>query len=123
MKLLIVGTGEPIPSVGWGPIEKLIGESIKLLTSNYGQDVTLHNARQNRSLSALMAYPWRFDVIHIQEEHAVRAWLKYRRWLPAPLVVTSHYGYFAWPERWSPLFRKKVFPYILKVPNFIALSN
>lgn len=121
MKIMLVGAGNiPIPPPSWGGVENVIWQQYNYLT-RAGHDVTIFNEKID-SLSVLRAQPWRYDVTHLHFDLGTKFWVPWQRLLGFRFVVTSHYGHAAFPEHWTPKF-KKTLRRMLPASHHITLSH
>ncbi len=108
MKVLLVAGGDlPIPPPAWGGIENLIWQQSVALREA-GHTVHILNKKRKRTFSALKAMPWRYDVVHLHLDAFSEVWVPLARRFRFPLVISTHYGYAAFPERWSDYYRRIV---------------
>jgi glycosyltransferase involved in cell wall biosynthesis len=117
--VLLVGPGiMPIPSVGWGAVETVIWQQ-KVHLEELGHAVDILNTRGLRA--ALAARPWSYDLVHLHYDELVPLWNVLARRYGFPLVVTTHYGYAAWPERWEPPFARLATE-LCRAPGHLVLT-
>ena len=108
MKVLIVAGGDlPIPPPAWGGVENLIWQQ-SLALKAAGHSVSILNKKRKRHLNALKAFPWRYDIVHLQLDTLSEVWVPICRRFRIPLIVSTHYGYAAFPEKWSEGYRRIV---------------
>lgn len=120
MKILLVGPGlMPIPSNGWGAVETVIWQLKTHLEKN-GCKVDILNKRG--IIAALKIKPWTYDIVHLEYDDLAFFWITLSKVLNFKLVITSHYGYSAWPNKWHRSYRK-IFKQLIKSPALIVLSN
>jgi len=119
MKILLVGPGiMPIPNDGWGAVEILIWQ-LKIHLEKQGHKVDILNERGLKA--ALKAQPWKYDLVHLHYDELADSWIKLARWLKLRLVITTHYGYAALPDRWDDYY-KKIFTDLMRSPALLVLS-
>lgn len=108
MKILIVAGGDiPIPPPAWGGIENLIWQQAAAL-KKAGHTVHILNKKRKRTLNALKAMPWRYDVVHLHIDTFAGVWTPLSRRFRFPLIVSTHFGYAAFPNKWSEDYRRTV---------------
>lgn len=108
MKILIVAGGDiPIPPPAWGGIENLIWQQAAAL-KKAGHTVHILNKKRKRTLNALKAMPWRYDIVHMHIDRFAEVWVPLSRKFRFPLIVSTHYGYAAFPHQWSEDYRSTV---------------
>lgn len=108
MKILIVAGGDiPIPPPAWGGIENLIWQQAMVL-KNAGHTVHILNKKRKRTMNALKAMPWRYDVVHLHLDRFAGVWVPLSRRFRFSLIVSTHYGYAAFPHKWSEDYRHTV---------------
>ncbi len=120
MKILLVGPGiMEIPSKGWGAVETVVWQ-LKIHLEKLGHEVDILNKRGLKA--ALDSNPRSYDLVHLQYDNLAGLWIMLSKLLGFKLVITSHYGYSAWPRKWHrsywPVFFKLLFS-----PALIVLSN
>lgn len=119
MKILFVGPGAmEIPSKGWGAVETVIWQ-LKLHLEEAGAQVSILNTRG--IAAALKAKPWKYDLVHLQYDNFGLLWILLAKIYKFKLVITSHYGYAAWPEKWHWSYWK-IFWALKHAPALIVLS-
>lgn len=105
MKVLLVAGGDlPIPPPAWGGIENVIWQQTIALREA-GHTVHILNKKRKRTLNALRAMPWRYDVVHLHLDALSEVWVPLARRFRFPLVISTHYGYAAFPDKWSDYYR------------------
>lgn len=123
MKILFVGPGTiEIPSKGWGAVETVIWQ-LKLCLEKDGHSVSILNKKG--LYHAIKSQPWKYDLVHLQYDDYANLWNILSAILKFKLIVTSHYGYAAWPSKWYVGVwggYKKVFNKLFKSKGIIALS-
>ncbi len=120
MKILMVGPGlMPIPSNGWGAVETVVWNQ-KLNLEKLGHTVTILNERG--LVEAIKAMPWKYDYVHLHYDEYAGMWNRLSKIFNFKLIVTTHYGYSAYPERWDISY-KKVFKNLIKSKALLVLSN
>lgn len=120
MKILLVGPGiMEIPSNGWGAVETVIWQ-LKIHLEKRGHAVDILNKKGLRA--ALKANPKIYDLVHLEYDDFAGLWILLSKLHGFKLVITSHYGYAAWPSEW---FRGYwlVFLKMLFSPAMIVLSD
>ena len=119
MKILFIGPGTmEIPSKGWGAVETVIWQ-LKINLEKHGHHVDILN---ERGLKAALASNLKsYDIVHLEYDNLAGLWILLSKILRFKLVITSHYGYSAWPKKWHrsywPVFFK-----LLCSPALIVLS-
>ncbi|MET3026626.1 glycosyltransferase family 4 protein [Flavobacterium sp. UW10123] len=120
MKILLVGPGMmPIPSNGWGAVETLIWNQ-KTYCEALGHKVDILNKRG--LVAALLAKPWSYDVVHVHFDPLTKFWNTLSVRLNFKLIVTSHYGYAAYPEKWHYGY-ERIFKFLMRSERLIVLSE
>jgi len=121
MKFLLVAGGTmPIPPTGWGAVEKVMWEQKTFLESR-GHTVDIYNVKRHKAIRNVLARPWQYDLVHVHIDSLSRRWLPLSRRFRFPLLVTTHYGYAAFPDRWNAAYGKTV-EIMRPLPDLIALS-
>lgn len=126
MKILLVGPGLiEIPSKGWGAVETVIWQ-LKIHLEKLGCEVVILNKKG--LYSAIKAKPWEYDLVHLEYDDYASLWNRLSKIFKFKLIITSHYGYAAWPHKWycgrlGISGYKKIFSNLLKSPGLIVLSN
>jgi glycosyltransferase involved in cell wall biosynthesis len=120
LRILLVSTGQPTPPTGWGAVEKLIWEQKQYLERE-GHNVTLHNITYESMQSALLSLPTEYDVVHVHYDVRTLIWNLLEEALPISVLITTHYGYTSWVERWGE-FYWDVFSYLKQASHIMALS-
>lgn len=106
MKVLIVAGGDiPIPPPAWGGIENLIWQQAAAL-KKAGHSVHILNKKRKRTINALKAMPWRYDVVHLHIDTFAGIWVPLSRRFRFPLIISTHYGYAAFPDKWSEYYQR-----------------
>lgn len=122
MKILLVGPGlMPIPSKGWGAVERVIWGYYTHLKKD-GHVVKIHN--KIGIISALKTRYWEYDIIHVHYDELAGLWYYLAKLGGClnKLVITSHYGYAGYPYKWEDYY-KKIFSNIIKYRHIFVLSN
>jgi glycosyltransferase involved in cell wall biosynthesis len=120
MKILLVGPGTiEIPSKGWGAVETVIWQ-LKINLEKLGHKVDILNKRGIKN--ALLANPKSYDIVHLEYDNLAGIWIILSKILGFKLVITSHYGYSAWPKKWHRSYWP-VFIKLLCSPAMIVLSE
>ncbi|WP_264550584.1 glycosyltransferase family 4 protein [Flavobacterium sp. N2038] len=120
MKILLVGPGiMPIPSDGWGAVETLIWNQ-KIYCEALGHKVDILNKRG--LVAALFAKPWSYDIVHVHFDPLAKFWNTLSVRLNFKLIVTSHYGYAAYPEKWHYGYQN-IFKVLMKSERLMVLSE
>jgi len=109
----------PIPNPGWGAVEIVIWQ-MKINLEKAGQTADILNRRG--LIPALKTKPWDYDLVHLEYDDLAGFWLILARIFKFKLVITSHYGYSAWPTKWHWSYRR-IFRKLLKAPTLIVLSE
>lgn len=121
MKILIVnGGGRTIPPKGWGGVENQIWQQWQWLEQN-GHSVTVMNRRGRKVIPLYLAKPWEYDIVHLHEFRRAGLWAKLAKWWNFRLLVTTHHGYAAFPDRWDARYQG-IFKGLLEAPHLIALT-
>lgn len=109
MKVLLVGGGNiPIPPPRWGGVENLIWQQ-KCALEAAGHQVTILNenlAGRRKYGIFFRARPWAYDIVHLHMDGYTKYWLPLSRILRFKLVVSTHYGYAAFPDKWTKSYRR-----------------
>jgi len=106
MKVLLVAGGDlPIPPPAWGGIENVIWQQ-SIALREAGHTVHILNKKRKRTFNALRAMPWRYDVVHLHLDALSEVWVPLARRFRFPLVVSTHYGYAAFPDKWSDYYQR-----------------
>lgn len=125
MKVLLVGGGNlPIPPPGWGGVENLIWQQKQAL-ERAGHAVSIYNksARGSRKyLMALGTRPWQYDIIHLHHDSHTKYWLILSWVLRFKLVISTHYGYAAFPDKWLKSYRR-TFQWMHRAKYLILISQ
>jgi glycosyltransferase involved in cell wall biosynthesis len=120
MRILLIGPGiMPIPSNGWGAVETLIWNQ-KIYCEELGHTVDILN--QRGLAPALAAKPWTYDVVHVHFDSLAEFWNLLSVHLNFKLVVTSHYGYAAFPRKWGYGYMN-TFKFLMESERLIVLSE
>jgi glycosyltransferase involved in cell wall biosynthesis len=120
MKILLIGPGIlPIPSNGWGAVETLIWNQ-KTYCEALGHTVDILN--QRGLAPALAAKPWNYDIVHVHFDPLTEFWNILSVHLNFKLVVTSHYGYAAFPKKWGNGY-ETTFKFLMESERLIVLSE
>ncbi|MDQ8013216.1 MAG: glycosyltransferase family 4 protein [Flavobacterium nitrogenifigens] len=109
----------PIPSNGWGAVETLIWNQ-KIYCEALGHTVDILN--QRGLAPALAAKPWTYDVVHVHFDSLTEFWNLLSVHLDFKLVVTSHYGYAAFPRKWGTGYMA-TFKSLMESERLIVLSE
>lgn len=105
MRVLLVAGGDlPIPPPAWGGIENLIWQQ-SLALQKAGHTVHILNKKRKRTFNALKTMPWRYDVVHLHMDALSEVWVPLSQRFRFPLIVSTHYGYAAFPKKWSDYYR------------------
>ena len=122
MKVLLVAGGDmPIPPPAWGSIENLIWQQ-SLALKAAGHTVHILNKKQKRHLNALKSLLGRYDVVHLQIDTLSEVWIPILSRFHVPLVISTHYGYASFPEKWSDDYRH-IFGQMCRAQNLLVLSK
>ena len=128
--LLVLGSGIPIPPPRWGGVENLIWQQ-KCALERAGHDAVVSNTlvKSSRSLRALrklwvilQARPWQYDVVHLHLDSMTAYWNAVSRFCPFVLVVSTHYGYAAFPDKWYVPYRR-TFKAMSRAPYLILITG
>ena len=120
MKILLVGPGVmEIPSKGWGAVETVIWQQ-KINLEKLGHKVDILNKRG--IASAIRIKPWNYDLVHLHYDDFSKLWVILSKIRSFPLIITSHYGYGAYPEKWY--WRYHIISWWMrKAPGLLVLSD
>lgn len=119
MKILLIGPGAmEIPSKGWGAVETVIWQT-KINLEKLGHSVDILNKTGLKN--ALLANPRKYDLVHLEYDNHAGIWIMLHKILGFKLVITSHYGYSAWPQKWHRSYWL-IFFKLLFSPALIVLS-
>lgn len=120
MKILLVGPGlMEIPSKGWGAVETVIWQQ-KINLEKLGHKVDILNKRG--IINALKSKPWTYDLTHLHYDDFSKLWVCLSKIKKFPLVITSHYGFGAWPEKWH--WRYHIISWWMRrAPGLLVLSE
>lgn len=119
-RILLVGPGiMPIPSNGWGAVETVVWQQKQALEA-LGHKVDILNSRGLKA--ALLAMPWSYDVVHLHYDELAKFWNNLAKALRLNLVVTTHYGYAAWPDKWDTYY-KDIFSELMQSKRLLVLSE
>jgi glycosyltransferase involved in cell wall biosynthesis len=110
----------PIPSEGWGAVETVIWQQ-KVYLEKLGSQVDILNERG--LLEALRSRPWSYDLVHLHYDELAGFWVRLQRWLRFNLIITTHYGYAAYPDRWEGDYYQGIFNQLKKAPALLLLSG
>lgn len=128
--LFVLGGGLPIPPPRWGGVENLIWQQ-KCALERAGHQAGILNdaAKLARSLRAvrkvwiiLKSRPWEYDVVHLHLDSMTEYWHVLSRFFPFKLVVSTHYGYAAFPDKWFSSYRR-TFRQMSRAPYLILISD
>lgn len=126
----MLGGGIPIPPLRWGGVENLIWQQ-KCALEKAGHEAAILNdsvkhARTFRAVQKLRvilkARPWQYDVVHLHLDSMTAYWNAAARFFPFVLVVSTHYGYAAFPEKWFSSYRR-TFRAMSRAPYLILISD
>jgi len=120
MKILMIGPGVmEIPSKGWGAVETVIWQQ-KINLEKLGHKVDILNKKG--LLAALNSKPREYDLVHLHYDDFSKLWVILSKLLCFPLIITSHYGYGAWPKKWH--WRYHIISWWMrKAPGLLVLST
>ncbi len=125
MRVLLVGGGNiPIPPPGWGGVENLIWQQ-KCALEREGHEVAICNKNvpgSRKYLLAMHARPWQYDVVHLHHDSHTKYWLFWSRLRRFPLVVSTHYGYAAFPKKWKKSYQR-TFRWMRRADYLILISG
>ncbi|MBV9850778.1 MAG: glycosyltransferase family 4 protein [Armatimonadetes bacterium] len=122
MKILLVGAGDiPIPPPRWGGVENLMWQQ-KCALEAAGHQVAIMNKKKRFRRNVFRLRAWQYDVIHLHVDTLTRFWVPMARLLRVPLVVSSHYGYAAFPQHWTDDYRR-TFKDMCRAPYLLLLSR
>ncbi|MDQ2686417.1 MAG: glycosyltransferase family 4 protein [Armatimonadota bacterium] len=122
--LLVSGGNIPIPPPRWGGVENLIWQQ-KCALERAGHRVTIMNESVPGSRKYFMvrrARPQQYDVVHLHLDSHAKYWLLWSRLLGFPLVISTHYGYAAFPEHWNASYRR-TFRWLRRARFLILISH
>lgn len=104
MKILYV-CPKDTPPKGWGAVQKIIWER-KLWLEQNGHQADLLLMRKWRQdfwfMAALLAKPNDYDLIHVECDWLIEKWNRVQRVMKFPMIVSTHYGYAPFPDKWNP---------------------
>ncbi len=122
MKVLLVGGGDlPIPPPEWGGVENLIWQQ-KTALEEAGHHVEILNKRHRLRRNILRVRAWQYDVVHLHLDRFATTWVPMARLLPINLVVSTHFGYAAFPDKWTTDYRATV-QAMTSAKNLLVLSE
>ncbi len=122
MKILLVAGGDiPIPPPRWGGVENLIWQQ-KCALEAAGHRVTVLNKKKRLRRNLLRLRAWRYDVIHLHLDAMAWFWVPAARLMRVPLVISSHFGYAAFPQHWDDSYRR-IFRAMCQAPYLLLLSR
>jgi glycosyltransferase involved in cell wall biosynthesis len=103
-KLLVIGPGDvSIPPIGWGAVETIIGETLKLYVE-LGFEVHLLNSKSIFKWLKAKKQEYNVILLHV-DNYAFRS----RKYFPRiPIVCVTHYGMLLSPDSWSDSYRQTV---------------
>jgi glycosyltransferase involved in cell wall biosynthesis len=118
--LLIIAPGEmEIPNNGWGAVEFLLWKQFLAFTEN-GMQVTILNSWFHRDW--IRCFTKRPTAILLHYDIFSKRCFFYKIFYPKiPIYVVSHFGYAAFPEKYSQGYRKTL-KWISRMNVIIALS-
>jgi glycosyltransferase involved in cell wall biosynthesis len=117
----MVGPGiMPIPNDGWGAVEIVVWQQ-KLHLESAGHHVNILNKRGLSS--ALLARPWSYDLVHLHYDELASFWIRLCSYLRVPLLITTHYGYAASPEKWEADYYHEIFKAMMSSPGMLVLNS
>lgn len=128
--LFVLGSGIPIPPPRWGGVENLIWQQ-KCALERAGHESSVLNTQveSGRALRAarklwviLKARPWQYDIVHLHLDSMTAYWNAVSRFCPFVLVVSTHYGYAAFPEKWYDPYRR-TFKAMSRAPYLILITE
>lgn len=128
--LFVLGGGIPIPPPRWGGVENLIWQQ-KCALERAGHEAAILNdsvkhARAFRAVRKLRvilkARPWQYDVVHLHLDSMSAYWNVAARLFPFVLVISTHYGYAAFPDKWYSSYRR-TFRAMSRAPYLILISD
>ena len=110
-QLLVVASGSiPIPTNGWGAVERIISETLPLFESE-GFSVSILNSKHKKEWS--LAASQEFKIILCHDDSSIE---KVKKYFPiVPLVAVTHYGSLPVYEEWDPSY--------IKVARSFSLAN
>jgi len=125
MKILLVSGGNiPIPPPRWGGVENLIWQQSRALKAA-GHDVKIWNEKgrgSRRFITAMQAKPWQYDVVHLHSDTHTKYWLPLSWLFRFNLVVSTHYGYAAFPDHWIRSYNR-TFWWLRRAPFLLLISS
>ena len=125
MKILLVCGGNiPIPPPSWGGVENLIWQQSRALLAA-GHEVKIWNEKGKgirRLVTALRSHPWRYDVVHLHSDTHTKYWLSLSRVLRFQLLVSTHYGYAAFPSHWVKSYHR-TFQWLRRARFLLLISQ
>ena len=119
--LLVLGSDIPIPPPRWGGVENLIWQQ-KCALEAAGHQVTVLNKRRRLRRNIIRHRVWEFDLIHLHLDLMAGFWVPAARLLRVPLLISTHFGYAAFPQKWTP-FYARVFQKMCRAPYLLLLSH
>ncbi len=119
--LLALGSDIPIPPPRWGGVENLIWQQ-KCALEAAGHQVVVLNKKRRLRRNIVRYRVWEFDLIHLHLDVLAGFWVRAARLLRVPLVVSSHFGYAAFPQHWDPNYQR-IFKEICQAPHLLLLSR
>lgn len=110
-QLLVVASGSiPIPTSGWGAVEKIISETLPLLEDS-GFSTSVLNSKHKKEWS--LAANKKFDLVLCHDDSSIE---KVKEYFPkVPVVTITHYGSIPLVNEWDPSY--------LKVTKSFSLAN
>jgi glycosyltransferase involved in cell wall biosynthesis len=128
--LFVLGGGIPIPPPRWGGVENLIWQQ-KCALERAGHEAAILNdgVKHGRAFRAVRklrviwkARPWQYDVVHLHLDSMTGYWNAVARFFPFVLVVSTHYGYAAFPDKWFSSYGR-AFRQMSRAPYLILISH
>ena len=87
---------------------------------------SVKHARAFRALRKLRvilkARPWQYDVVHLHLDSMSAYWNAVARLFPFVLVISTHYGYAAFPDKWFSSYQR-TFRSMSRAPYLILISD
>lgn len=101
-QLLVVASGSlPIPTSGWGAVEKIITETLPLF-EDYGFSASVLNSKHKQEWS--FAANKKFDLVLCHDDSSIE---KVKEYFPkVPVVAVTHYGSIPLVNEWDPSYLK-----------------
>lgn len=117
--ILIIGHGEiSIPSNGWGAVETVIFEMCDVLVKN-GFGISVLNSKS--IFTWLQARRFKPNTILLHDDAQIRKARFF--WPRSKILLTTHYGYAAFPKKWTGQYKKSVYKKFHHADKIICLSD